>query len=192
MWSFNESTTWTVEFADDCEPIFCIPSFSVCCFQPIYMKSRLSRALLLTHLNYVLLALLLPTHLPKRGLATASHAQTQLSRLYSIIFSILENNNMTEKNFESSRLSKNVLSYIFAQGLLKKPQNNKVLFSLQKKILNILTSLCIFKLNQTNSFNLAELQFFLTPHRAMFSIRMPTFFFTSLDLFKIFSYACAY
>ena len=39
-------------------------------------------------------------------MATASHAQTQLSRLYSIIFSILENNNMTEKNFESSRLRK--------------------------------------------------------------------------------------
>ena len=64
-------------------------SVPVCCCQPIYMKSRLSRALLPTHLNYVL-----PTHLPKIGLATASHAQTQPSRLNSIIFLILENNNM--------------------------------------------------------------------------------------------------
>ena len=119
---------------------FSVPSWSVCCFQPIYIKSRLSRALLLTLLNYVLLALLLPIHLPKRGLATASHAQTQLSRLYSFIFSILENNDMTEKNFESSRLRKKMFWItFFAQGLLKinlqlqKPQAKKVLFSLQKK-----------------------------------------------------------
>ena len=99
---------------------------------------------------------------------------------------------MTKKNFESSRLRKKCFELHFCPRTSKKAaKQQSFVQSSKKKILNILTSLCIFKLNQTNSFNLAELQFFLTPHRAMFSIRMPTFFFTSLDLFKIFSYACA-
>ena len=67
-----------------CQPIFCarLLSWLLPTHLSYLVKSRLSWALLPTHLDYGLFALLLPTHLPKRGLATAIQQQTQPSRLY--------------------------------------------------------------------------------------------------------------
>ena len=64
-----------VEFADD----LLLPTHL-----HYLVTSGLSKALKPAHLDYGLFSLLLPTHLSKRGLATASHPQTQLSRVYTV------------------------------------------------------------------------------------------------------------